>query len=370
MVNKLRNFFRMPPEIREDFWHDALRHNAISMMAICVIVLATEVYNIARVALLSQSGLSTLNNRIYFGMYLALLLAALLYLALRLLLRGRSRQARWAMQYSMVLFTLVWHAALNAYDALHHPPTETIVYITAVLAMGVLIQMPPAFSVPAHVLAYGVFMASAWSVLNEGTRLNLTVTSIVALALSLTNYHHVVVVVSQRLEINRMNRQLQVMLQKDPLTGLLNKGAFPRQVELHLESSPAPEETALLILDLDDFKSVNDRYGHPCGDFVLKETALRLQALAGDSAGRIGGDEFAVVLSGPDAELQRLGEALLREVASIRWKGQDVGARCSVGICRAGRPGVEYERLYREADKALYRAKGQGKDRCCLCTAP
>lgn len=235
------------------------------------------------------------------------------------------------------------------------------------LGLAVFIQMPGLYSFLTYGAAYGLFMALAGSILSSGDRLNLTFTTIVALAVSLTNCRHAVVTISQRREIDQMNHRLQDLVRKDPLTGILNKTVFQRRIELHL--AEAGEETALLILDLDDFKSVNDLHGHPCGDYVLKETALELQAHFPEAVGvgRIGGDEFAVALSGVSSgAIKSTAEQLIQDISRIRWRGQPLGACCSLGVCRTSRPGVTYEALYGEADRALYQAKAEGKGRCLL----
>ena len=214
--------------------------------------------------------------------------------------------------------------------------------------------------------AYGLFMALAGSVLSSGTRINLTFTSIVALAVSLTHCRHTVTVLSQRREIDQMNQQLLLLLQKDPLTGLLNQAAFQQYGQELLAARAA----ALYIMDLDNFKRVNDRYGHPCGDYVLQQTAKALQAAfpSGAAIGRIGGDEFAVLLSapfgaaGPEAPALRL----LREMAGITWQEHPLEVSCSVGICLTSRPGVPYDQVYRLADDALYQVKRTGKGRTHL----
>ena len=168
---------------------------------------------------------------------------------------------------------------------------------------------------------------------------------------------------AQRLEISRMNASLQDMARRDALTGLLNKTAFQRCAEPHLHT----EGAVLLIMDLDNFKAVNDRFGHPCGDFVLKEAALCVEAVFPDAlgAGRIGGDEFAVLLAGGDG-LDAAVPELIRRVSRITWHGQSVGAGCSVGGSRVGPGGAAYETLYGETDRALYRAKTLGKGQFCL----
>ena len=88
---KIRGFFAIPEEIRADFWQETLRKNSLSLWVICIIIFVTETYNVLRVLLWSRSGLGTLNNRIYFGMYCALLAAAALYLLLQRLLRGAAK---------------------------------------------------------------------------------------------------------------------------------------------------------------------------------------------------------------------------------------------------------------------------------------
>lgn len=121
-------------------------------------------------------------------------------------------------------------------------------------------------------------------------------------------------------------------------------------------------------MDLDDFKSINDRYGHPCGDYVLMETARKLRLVFSDTTciGRIGGDEFAILLHcvGDGKSLERQGRQLIQALLEIRWQDQMLGISCSVGILRVSRPGVGYERLYSETDQVLYDAKRCGKG-CC-----
>ena len=277
MKEKLLEFLRIPPEVRSVFWQDILQKNRLSLLVICVMIFGMELFNMARVLFLSSVGLGTLNNRIYFGLYFSLWLAAALYLLLSYRTRRAPARKRWAVQYGAVLFFLLWHVVCNAYDLIQGHSAATTIYITAVLALAVFIQMPGLFSIIAYASAYTLFMALTAPVLDEGSKINLTFTTIVSLAVSLTTCRHTVVMTAQRQEIDQINRQLHTLLQRDPLTGLLNTAAFSHCVERCLADAPAEGMATLLIIDLDDFKSVNDQYGHPCGDYVLKETALRLQ---------------------------------------------------------------------------------------------
>ena len=369
MGRRIRDFFVIPAEIRPELRQTAEQRNRLSVLVICIMIFGMELFNMARVLFWSQAGLGTLNNRIYFGLYCALFLSAAVCLLLSFLLRGRSLRARLAVQYGGVLFFLLWHVCLNAYDLFRNPQAEIGAYYTAVLGLSVFILMPalPAFLM--HGSAYALLMLLSGAVLSAGDRINATFTAIVALAVSLTNCRHHVTMIAQRLEISRMNERLRELARQDPLTGLLNPAAFRRGAEARLRK----QDAVLLIADLDDFKSVNDRFGHPCGDFVLKETALRVEAAFPGALGvsRIGGDEFAVLLGEiRGAELEDAVRELIRRVSRITWQGRSVGAGCSVGGCRAGCAGLTYEQMYEAADRALYRAKSRGKGQFYLSEDP
>ena len=369
MLQKIKDFFIVPSELLPEFWRVSFQHNRLSLLVICVMIFGMELFNMARVLFWSSSGLSTWNNRIYFGFYCALFLAAAAYLLLCRLFRGGPTRAALVLQFGSVSFFLLWHVCMNAYDLFRSSDAETGIYLTAVLGLSVFILMPARLAVPMHVLAYLLLMLLSGSLLSSGDRVNLTFTAIVALAVSLTNCRHHATMIAQRLEISRMNAELQVLAQRDALTGLLNKTAFQHRVEPHLHT----EGAVLLIVDLDAFKAVNDRYGHPCGDFVLKETALGVEAAFPGALGigRIGGDEFAVLVGSMDeAALEAAARTLIGAVSQIVWHGQRVASGCSVGGCRIGPSGASYERLYGEADRALYQAKARGKGQFSLVRLP
>mgnify|MGYP000041190473 CR=1 FL=1 len=366
MQKKLSEFLRIPSEIREAFWKDSVQKNTLSLLVICIMVFGMELFNIARVLFMSNSGLGTANNRLYFGMYCALLLAAAAYLILNRLMREAPARKRWALQYGTALFMLLWHVCINAYDLSREADGEIAIYTTAMLGIAVFIQMPGAFGLLSYGLGYAVFMLLAALNLSSGTLLNLTFTTIVALAIALTRCRHAVIMLMQRREIDLINRRLQSLLQKDPLTEVLNKTAFAENVETVLRQADESGAT-MLMLDLDDFKAVNDRHGHPCGDFVLRETARMLRSALPAEAhvGRIGGDEFAAVLRGDGvAALESAGRALIDALSRLTWQGETIGVQCSVGICRAAQSGATYDQLYREVDSVLYEAKRDGKGQC------
>ncbi len=156
----------------------------------------------------------------------------------------------------------------------------------------------------------------------------------------------------------------------DPLTGMLNRKALATRVaELEQQSQVSGEPIGLVVGDLDHFKEVNDSCGHTTGDAVLKEVAyeMRKELRAFDLAYRLGGEEFLVVLPGADAQqAERLAERLREIIAGVEFSG-DQRLTMSFGVSASPRGGrFEYQRVFGEADMALFEAKRSGRDRVCL----
>lgn len=367
--NKIGGFLRIPGSIRQDFLRELVKKNDLSLRVICAIAIIVELYNIARVLLWSQAGLGTLNNRIYFGAYCLLLAVAMIWLLVRRWLRTASLEMQWRSQYVMILLVFAWHIALNAYDLYRASETNIAVTTTAVLGLAVFIQSPPCYTLGNYGFGYILVQLLMAPFMADGQIINLTITFLVAVAVSLTNAHHASVNLLQRQQIILINDKLQTLVGMDPLTELLNKNSVEYRTEMYLRGEKPSNGLTFFILDLDNFKSVNDQYGHPCGDHVLVETASRLRAVFPEGAdlGRIGGDEFAVVLdhSLDQAEAMDLGARINQALSDICWQEQPVKIQCSVGACACAAFDVTYHDLYVQADQALYLAKQKGKGRCC-----
>ena len=161
--------------------------------------------------------------------------------------------------------------------------------------------------------------------------------------------------------------RLSAQARLDPLTGLCNKAATEQHISETLAACKAEDRRfAFFILDIDDFKRVNDDFGHAVGDMVIREFALELKRQFRDTdvAGRIGGDEFAAFLPVPgrawvERKASKLGAALRKSFMSETYA---FGITASIGIALAPRDGKDFATLYRNADAALYQAKKRGKD--------
>ncbi|MEY9814554.1 putative bifunctional diguanylate cyclase/phosphodiesterase [Streptomyces albogriseolus] len=198
---------------------------------------------------------------------------------------------------------------------------------------------------------------------------------------STVNRHHGGLIFNSRdvTERVRLQAQLQHNAEHDPLTDLPNRVLFTRRVQQALSGRRASDRgaalrgTAVLFIDLDGFKGVNDTIGHQAGDELLVQAARRLQDAVrkGDTASRLGGDEFAALIVGDGVRDRDARERHILELAdrlratlsqSYLIDGNDVRVNASIGVAFA-EPGIGAGELLRNADLAMYRAKAAGKGR-------
>ena len=150
----------------------------------------------------------------------------------------------------------------------------------------------------------------------------------------------------------------------DPLTGVLNRAAFIEQVERLMRESKNDARHALMMLDVDGFKKVNDVFGHAVGDQALIDMAKTLRCVLrrDDAIGRLGGDEFFVLLR--DVPGDAVVAAKAQQICALLNRSVDdkVSVTASIGIAMCPRDGVSFDALYNKADRALYKIKGAGKN--------
>ena len=178
------------------------------------------------------------------------------------------------------------------------------------------------------------------------------------------------------IERHEQERALRRQASCDALTGVLNRSQF----RLHLISAISHAKRgqslgAVMLLDIDDFKMVNDRFGHHVGDAVLKELAARLSSVVrvGDSVGRIGGDEFVVVLEQTDTiEHARAAAGKMREITCFELLVDEVRVpvTTSIGVALFPEHADEPATLLKLADQAMYDAKRNGKNAFAFYTPP
>ncbi len=173
------------------------------------------------------------------------------------------------------------------------------------------------------------------------------------------------VIISISLSRHEDSEQLVKKSQTDLLTGLLNKMSFEERCRNYLDKRVVGAKCTMFIFDLDDFKDVNDNYGHQTGDKVLKLFSEILEGYfhPDDIIGRVGGDEFMVLVLGdmPEGFAERRCRSVIHELKTTEVDG-DKGITVSIGIAEDTQ-GHGFDDLYHKADEALYKAKEGGKAR-------
>lgn len=165
------------------------------------------------------------------------------------------------------------------------------------------------------------------------------------------------------------HQQLSELNRRDSLTGLFNRQTLNDELHRSLAQAVRSQRPmAILMMDLDHFKQVNDHYGHLAGDACLHHAAQRLQQRlrAGDLLARFGGEEFVVVLNDTNqAGAHDLAEQLRADLARhpCTYQGQTIGLTISIGVCAGLPDSADSEQLLQHADQALYRAKAAGRNR-------
>jgi diguanylate cyclase (GGDEF)-like protein len=187
-------------------------------------------------------------------------------------------------------------------------------------------------------------------------------TAALVLALFITLVLHRLHALARHMDAQRIAARHLATL--DPLTGLSNRLHFNDRLARQIDAAATGEAAALVLLDLDSFKDINDRHGHVAGDRVLQQVARRLKSLASpdDVVARLGGDEFAIIRHAATTrhELTAFAEKLVALVAApCPIDGREMAVGVSVGIARIEPETRDAEALIRATDLALYRAKAR-----------
>ena len=274
------------------------------------------------------------------------------------------------------LLTTTWFIALLSLGdsavllhTMQHVPTIEPWIMCEFLLLMVMVSYAP--SVPKIVvlsgLVAGLYALSLYRLGLFGTDHVFLLPVLLCVALAFAGKARIVQAEIER--ITETDEQTRCRTMTDALTGLPNRAQFLEQVARAIQCSGRAEgnvQFAILFIDLDGFKPINDRLGHKAGDAVLRHTAKRFQACMrkGDTVGRYGGDEFTLLVNhvtGP-ADAIRVAERVLAKLKEPIDVGEPVIVGASIGIALSTNLHERPEDMIRDADGAMYRAKAQGKN--------
>jgi diguanylate cyclase (GGDEF)-like protein len=255
-------------------------------------------------------------------------------------------------------------------------------FLTGAIATSLLVYLRPGTSVWIFAAAYGLFayaigLTQADAQLLLSNRINGLAAAVMAWALSVLLWRKFTTITLQQALLEKANadletkqRELQRLTRLDGLTGLYNRSTFAELTRQELARAQRQgSATSILLLDLDLFKHVNDTWGHPAGDAVLKNVAVVANSAvrATDLVGRLGGEEFIILLPNTSLEAaRRLAEKVRAQMqqSPTPWEKTSITTTVSIGVASStAAEQRDFDHLYTTADKALYSAKERGRNR-------
>jgi len=277
---------------------------------------------------------------------------------------------------SLLVITLVWYGQLAEWRTFSRMGTAAVDALMVAIILTTLRRTHgTARILRGYLLLYGLYIASvgvtAWLARPGGTLSN----DVFILVLSIGTPTGMIGsgILTLLIVSADLAAELRRQARTDALTGLLNRRGLEEQAE-QLLASPARQPLAVVIADLDHFKSINDRLGHAAGDDVLRRFALYLREALGSQglAGRLGGEEFVLLLPNHSAEAAYARVDALRAGVPARFTASHPAldqVSASFGIAMV-EPGQSWSTTLARADAALYRAKHAGRNRVLLDAQP
>ncbi len=271
-----------------------------------------------------------------------------------------------------VALLLIYLSIINSLDQISN--NQISVFIIGLLVPAVLVILRPpinylVYSIPYLIFIAGLFLFQTNPAFLTANIVNGSVFFICVLLISRFMYENQVSHLMKNIKLEENNQQLTFLSSHDPLTRLANRRNFEEYLNRTVTVQSKQNSVILLLVDIDHFKQVNDQFGHPAGDEILREVAAIIQEniRGGDLAARWGGEEFLIMIPGCSLQQgKQLGERLRKMIAerSFLVKGNEISVTISVGVAFMV-PRTEefdFQHAYHQVDQALYQAKAQGRN--------
>lgn len=278
----------------------------------------------------------------------------------------RKNRTGWLIEYMYYFIILNWASVFTTVVLLG--AEDITVYGAIVMLIAAVMIIKPSVSRILYVstfivLAVLVYTNTADVLVANAIMFKALIITVLAVVISNGNYNSKKSVYDANLELKKVNIVLQNQNFRDSMTGLYNNAYIFNLLDSTIEKlKSSSAKLSVLMIDIDDFKMINDSYGHLVGDEVIKETSNKLKSLvrANDSIARYGGEEFLIILNDADIDLaSEIAERIRQDIMNLNYGSVEVTV--SIGVC-------EWENhitkdIIDAADKRLYKAKESGKNR-------
>lgn len=299
--------------------------------------------------------------------HMAMLAAAVAIIAVVHVLRPVVSERPWVSAALCLAVEAVLLGFAVALDTVYAYGAPGVFVQSGIIALVVILVMPYALPLVVAALAEVAFIALSIALKPAPMPSYDIFSGVVGFLLALVVSQ---VVISLRLRDFRARERYRKLSQRDTLCGVYNKGALVAIATAYISMANPHVFGTVMLIDIDHFKQVNDRFGHYAGDEVLRGMGEALQGLfrATDTIGRFGGDEFMVLAEGlvDEAVAERKATELQDLMRQIGVKAIGEEVTCSIGILLVEDAEVTYESVLREVDEALYESKRAGRARATL----
>lgn len=362
MTERIKLYLKKKREFRKQkqgyFREKTVEIDQANLNMLCVVSLTTTVL-VLIFCLITPYVISGWRMTGHYGAFLLTSASLLVLIALVRYFRRESHFYINVLCWSYLITTMGFMVLVDVFPYPEAPASFTSLFMAVV----------PVMFIVREVWVYGFLIAAEWIYVvlvmvykAPGVGESDIFNSLVGMMFGLCLYR---IVTKVRIEDNIMRFLFQDLSQTDSLTGILNRGACERQIRKYLYEQDNDMACALLVLDIDNFKQVNDSHGHQRGDEMLRRVAdiLKDLFLPDDIAGRLGGDEFIVFLkeAADETWLDERCRSIIERIKALSDEGVEVG--CSVGVAMTTDKDIRFDELYAAADEALYTAKMTGKGR-------
>ncbi len=305
--------------------------------------------------------------------FVSLVLFGITFLLYKMPLTERSFLHRLPLH---ALFLILMIAAVIAlFDQLTHG--HITLFTVYMIGFGLLIYIKPYYNVYLFTVPFIVFISGVIAFQDDPDILrthliNGTIIYVAVLFASTVLYRYARKDLDYQKLLELKNKELEVLSTIDPLTKLPNRRLFDRQVTYEASINRRYQHTAaLLMVDIDHFKTLNDTFGHDAGDYILKTLAqiFRNHVRESDTVCRWGGEEFMFLLSHTDVAGAKVLAERLRQLidkSSFDYAGAKLAITISIGITTLSNDKDGFEKSYKEADAALYKAKESGRNKVVI----